>query len=82
MKKMNVLILTDTNKHTEHNSLYAIVREMVAHELLGDIIVADRNLDKNYPFFEESDFSALFGVIIDERFNFTTGKTILSKECK
>ena len=48
---MKLLVLTDHSGHTAHNSLYAIVRALVADERVGEVRVASRGTPANAPFF-------------------------------
>jgi glutathione synthase len=53
MKKYNFLVLTEHTKHSNQNSLYALVAELVQQEQVNQVYVASRGNDKNKSFFEE-----------------------------
>lgn len=53
MKKYNFLVLTEHTKHSEHNSLYALVAELAGHEQCNQIYVASRGNPENKSFFDD-----------------------------
>lgn len=52
MKKYNFLVLTDHRKHSDQNSLYALVAALSVHEQCEQVYVASRGNQKNTSFFE------------------------------
>lgn len=71
MKRFKVLVLTDHSGHSEHNSIYALLRSMVMHEQCESIHVASRGIDINDPFFNEMDVQQLFAAKIDASFSYS-----------
>ncbi len=72
MKKYNILVLTDHSNHSEHNSIYAILKEMLRHEQCDRVDVASRGLEENKAFFEDHNKDALKGVSIKQDFCYTS----------
>lgn len=67
----NVLVLTDHSSHSDQNSIYAVLNEMLGHKQCKHIDVVSRGVDKNQGFFENNDASSIFGVRIDDNFSYT-----------
>jgi len=82
MSQLNILVLTDTAKHSAQNSLYAIVGEMVRHPQIGQVMIADRNEPLNQNYFYQENFKTLYGIILDERFDYDSCPSLLSNETK
>lgn len=66
---MKVLVLTDHRGHSEHNSLYAILRQMVDHDQCELVDVVSRGVDDNDSFFENVD-RPFWAKSIDSFFSF------------
>lgn len=70
MKKYNFLVLTEHTKHSNQNSLYALVAELVKHEQVNRVYVASRGNHQNKPFFEGLATSTVEAMIADASFAF------------
>ncbi|MDF1698885.1 MAG: glutathione synthetase [Saprospiraceae bacterium] len=71
MMKYNVLVLTDHSRHSDQNSIYAILDEMVRHPQCKRIDVISRGIEKNGYFFMGQDDANLFGTTFGHQFKFT-----------
>ena len=74
MKKYRILCLTDHDKHSKENSLYAILSVMSQHSRCEEVIVASRSAKINSRFFEHSDFSIIYGLAVTAAFKFEVAK--------
>jgi len=67
---MKVLVLTDHRGHTEHNSLYALLSQMVVHPSCTSVHVASRGLSINHSFFYEDVNNTLYARKVHAPFSF------------
>lgn len=65
-----VLCLTDHSKHSNQNSVYALLRGMFAHPDTISIDVASRGSSVNDDFFKQLDFNSLFGRNVNSDFEY------------
>lgn len=70
MEKYNFLVLTEHTKHSNQNSLYALVAELVKHQQVNQVYVASRGNFRNKPFFEDLSTSKVEVMIADTSFDF------------
>lgn len=70
-KTYQVLVLTDHSGHSDQNSIYSLLQEMVSHEQCASIDVASRGLSINDAFFQDNDADALHVSRIDKHFAYT-----------
>lgn len=70
MKKYNFLVLTEHTKHSNQNSLYALVAELVQHEQVNQVYVASRGNPKNKSFFEDRTSSEIEATLATTSFAF------------
>lgn len=70
-KQYNVLVLTDHSRHSDQNSIYALLQEMLKHDQCGQILVASRGLDSNKAFFQDMDANALRASVVQPDFAYT-----------
>lgn len=75
MKKYNFLVLTDHSKHSNQNSLYALVAELAGHEQSNQVYVASRGNAKNKAFFEDRSVSTVEARLADTSFAYQTDGT-------
>lgn len=68
MKKYNFLVLTEHTKHSNQNSLYALVAELVQQEQVNQVYVASRGNDENKAFFEDRNSSKVAATLADASF--------------
>lgn len=71
MRKYKVLVLTDHRNHSDQNSIYAFLQEMIGHPCCDSIDVASRYLTENDAFFTQLDFEDLFVARVSEEFAYT-----------
>ena len=71
MKKYKVLVLTDHTGHSDQNSIYSILSQMIGHERCEIVDVASRGLHENRFFFEAMQRDALLGTEVRPDFSFT-----------
>lgn len=84
MRSYKILALTDHSKHSDQNSIYAIVSNLAQRSECTHIDVASRDYSKNKAFFD-GDFSAeLFALRADEHFAFDATGAMFdrSQACK
>jgi glutathione synthase len=81
MRKYKVLCLTDHDKHSKENSIYAILSAMAKTERCEEIQVASRSSQLNTPFFDGHDFSRIFAVRVESEFDYESAKTDLHEKC-
>jgi glutathione synthase len=67
---MNLLVLTDHSTHSEENSIYLLLREMLRHPLCERIDVASRGIDGNKLFFEKMAAKTLYGTQVSAMFSY------------
>jgi len=72
MQKYKVLVLTDHSGHSDQNSIYAILNEMLLHEKCESIDIVSRGIEMNDSFFKDQDSSKIFGTRLDNNFKYTT----------
>lgn len=70
-KSHKVLVLTDHSGHSDQNSIYSLLREMVSHTQCASLDVASRGLSINEAFFKDNDADALHVARIDKHFAYT-----------
>lgn len=66
-----ILVLTDHTGHSDQNSIYAILNQMIEDPRCQSIYVASRGLKENALFFDGMQRHALLGCKIDKSFKFT-----------
>ncbi len=71
MKMYKTLVLTDHSGHSDQNSIYAILQEMLLHPQCQLIDVASRGLPSNNTFFQQLQIDTLKGTTIGSDFNYT-----------
>ncbi len=79
MKEYRILCLTDHKKHSQENSLYALVSAMSQHEQCKELVVASRSNEANNTFFDGDDFENLYGLKIEASFSYESAKEDLLK---
>jgi len=70
MNKYKFLVLTDHSKHSNQNSLYALVAKLVQHPQCAQADVASRGNPKNDAFFHKHASDQLWALRADENFSF------------
>lgn len=79
MKTYKILVITDHKKHSDQNSVYAIVRELAQHEQCEKLDVLTRGIDANKVFFDGDVSAGVRVTSADENFEFdVTGRQFLS----
>lgn len=75
MKQFKLLILTDHSGHSKENSLYALAKEMAAHQYSFKVDVASRAIKENDGFFLEQnkDLEQIIVTNVDDNFSFSEG---------
>lgn len=68
--KLKGLILTDSSAHSENNSVYSFVRQMISSQKFDSIFVANRALEENISFFQDHQFESIQAIEADESFGF------------
>ncbi len=71
MKKYKILVLTDHSGHSDQNSIYAILQQMVDHDQCSHIDIASRGLEENSLFFDAMQRDELLGCKVTTSFSFT-----------
>ena len=74
-----VLVLTDHRKHSEHNSLYSLVRAMFFSDRCITIDIASRGVKSNHAFFYEKDASQLYAVAASSDFHYEATGGVFSR---
>ena len=82
MGKINLLVLTDHRTHSEENSIYALLREMLRHPFCGSIDVASRGNEDNRLFFENMAVKSLYGTAVHHTFAYTDDARFFKKKLK
>lgn len=77
-RSYKILVLTDHRNHGISNSLYPIVREMLANKKCHSIDVANRGILENNVFFEDMDPSKLMVMSASEDFQYSDENNVLS----
>ena len=67
---MNILVLTDHSKHSQHNSFYGIANALFASSRFNQIYVATRGVEENSSFFEGNQKSVLYGKALNAPISF------------
>lgn len=67
---MNLLVLTDHSTHSEENSIYLLLKEMLRHPICERIDVASRGIDGNKLFFEKMASKTLYGTQVSAMFSY------------
>ncbi len=80
MRKYRILCLTDHDRHSKENSLYSILSGMSQHIRCEQVIVASRSSNKNISFFDDFDFSKIYGLKVTNGFNYEDAKSDLYKK--
>lgn len=70
MRQFKLLVLTDHNTHSEENSIYSLLREMLKHSRCKGIDVASRGNSDNLLFFEKMMVKTLTVSPVDLNFFF------------
>ncbi len=71
MNNYKTLVLTDHRGHSDQNSIYSILTEMLNHQQCERIDIASRGLSSNDSFFENANADTLFGCTISDDFEYT-----------
>ncbi|MBT8189335.1 MAG: glutathione synthetase [Bacteroidia bacterium] len=74
MKKYRILCLTDHEKHSKENSLYALVSAISQHHRCEQIVIASRSYKLNALFFFKNDFRRLLVSQVNGNFTFDVGR--------
>ena len=82
MKKYRMLCLTEHEKHSKENSLYALISALSQHPRCREIVVASRSNPSNNSFFIDHNFDKLFVAKGSENFTFESGKHELNNSSK
>lgn len=69
-KALKFLVLTDHSGHSEHNSIYALTKELAKHSNCKSVDIASRGLSKNAEFFNDRQLKKLYAVTLKEDFHF------------
>lgn len=80
MSKYRVLCLTDHDKHSKENSLYALLPAIFRHSNCQEIVVASRSAAINDPFFQDSEFEKIHGLRVADDFSYEGAKTKLHQD--
>lgn len=80
MRQYKILVLTDHSKHSDQNSIYAILREMVNHEQCACVHVASRGNSQNREFFEDPNFKNLHIVEVNESFDYDESGRLFTED--
>lgn len=70
-KKLKILVLTDHSRHTDQNSIYAILREVRRHPFCGELMVASRGIEQNTGFYTELKADQLLAAQVRGNFTFS-----------
>ena len=76
---MDILVLTDHQRHTESNSVYGLVRALYAHKQINQVKVASRSDKRNGEFFHGAPNQGLWAVSADAHFSFPANTLFDSK---
>ena len=77
-----ILVLTDHSGHSDQNSIYDILNQLLVHPRCHSIDVASRGLPENHLFFHGLQRNALLGCSVDAQFKFTTSGEYFKKSVK
>jgi glutathione synthase len=77
-----ILVLTDHSGHSDQNSIYAILNQLLADHRCKSIHVASRGLKENHLFFYGMQRQALIGCPVDAEFKFTDSGEYFKKSIK
>lgn len=80
MAKHSVLVLTDHSKHSDQNSIYALLREMLLHPHCEKIDIVSRSNMYNDGFFFYRSSEEVFGCSINHEFRYTSNGEYYSKD--
>jgi len=82
MKEYKVLVLTDHRGHSNQNSIYSILREMLNHQQCDRIDIASRGLSSNDSFFKKMNGVTLMGRTVTADFDYTKDGSHYTHELK
>lgn len=71
MEKYKVLVITDHSKHSQENSLYALLAQLRRHALCESVEVSTRGLVENEGFFQMKNPSTLWAAPVDSNFAYS-----------
>ncbi len=71
IKEYRILVLTDHTGHSDQNSIYAILNQMLVHPRCHSIDIASRGLKENTLFFDGMQREALLGTSLTKDFQYT-----------
>lgn len=71
MKKYKILVITDHSRHSDQNSIYALLTEMLEHEQCEHIDVISRGNSENKDFFLDYSSNKIYGTRINKDFGFS-----------
>jgi glutathione synthase len=69
-KALKFLVLTDHSGHSEHNSIYPLIRELVKHPQIHSVDIASRGVFENDKFFKNKKLDGLHVVAVDTDFQY------------
>lgn len=81
-KALKFLVLTDHSGHSEHNSIYPLIKELVQHPDCESVDVASRGVTENGAFFNNRNLDNLLAVSVDQNFHFHDSGIQFSKGLK
>lgn len=79
-KSYSILVLTDHSRHSDQNSVYGIVRQMLDHPKSKKIFIASRGLEINKNFFDNYKPNELYGSRVTNDFQYTEDGKYLKKD--
>ena len=82
MNKYNILVLTDHSTHSQHNSIYALLNELIQHQQCNFIDVVSRGLENNNDFFLNMNSNVIYGARLDDEFQYFADGACFSKGLK
>ena len=82
MSLFKILVLTDHSSHSHHNSIYALLSEMLDHNKCQCIDVVSRGLEENQKFFTNFDASRIFGSRINKEFEYNSDGYYFKKDLR
>ncbi len=68
--KFRVLCLTDHDKHSKENSIYALLSKMLVSDRCKEVVVASRSAELNKDFFYNHTFDTIHGHGVRAEFNY------------
>ena len=82
MDKINLLVLTDHRTHSDENSIYSLLRELLRNPLCGSIDVASSGIEDNRLFFEKMAIKSLYGTAVNPMFAYHDDARFFKKKLR